>query len=43
VANVKFEPLVRACIPFIINLIVSLILITYIPGLSTWFPNWVMP
>lgn len=43
VANVKFEPLVKACIPFIINLIVSLILITYIPALSTWFPNWVMP
>jgi tripartite ATP-independent transporter DctM subunit len=43
VANVKFEPLLKACIPFIINLIVSLILITYIPALSTWFPNWVMP
>jgi tripartite ATP-independent transporter DctM subunit len=43
VANVKFEHLLKACIPFIINLIVSLILITYIPALSTWFPNWVMP
>ena len=43
VANVKFEPLLKACTPFIINLIVSLILITYIPALSTWFPNWVMP
>jgi len=43
VANVKFEPLVKACIPFIINLIISLFLITYIPALSIWFPNWVMP
>jgi C4-dicarboxylate transporter, DctM subunit len=43
VANVKFEPLLKACIPFIINLIISLILITYIPTLSIWFPNWVMP
>jgi tripartite ATP-independent transporter DctM subunit len=43
VGNVKFEPLVKACIPFIINLIISLFLITYIPALSTWFPNWVMP
>jgi len=43
VANVKFEPLLKACIPFIINLIISLLLITYIPALSTWFPNWVLP
>jgi tripartite ATP-independent transporter DctM subunit len=43
VADVKFENLVKACIPFIINLIISLILITYIPEFSTWFPNWLMP
>jgi len=43
VADVKFKNLVKACIPFIINLIISLILITYIPEFSTWFPNWLMP
>ncbi|HSB07788.1 MAG TPA: TRAP transporter large permease [Thermodesulfobacteriota bacterium] len=43
VVNVKFEPLLKACIPFILNMIFSLVLITYIPALSTWFPNWVLP
>jgi tripartite ATP-independent transporter DctM subunit len=42
IADVKFEPLFKACIPFIINMIVSLALITYIPALTTWFPNWIM-
>ncbi len=42
VANVKFEPLLRACIPFIICNILALILITYVPSLSTWLPNWLM-
>jgi TRAP-type C4-dicarboxylate transport system permease large subunit len=43
IANVKFEPLFKACIPFIIVNIFALFLITYIPALSIWFPNWVMP
>jgi tripartite ATP-independent transporter DctM subunit len=43
VGNVKFEPLMRACVPFIINMFISLALITYVPALSTWFPNWVLP
>lgn len=43
IANVKFEPLFRACIPFIVVNILSLLLITYFPALSIWFPNWVMP
>jgi tripartite ATP-independent transporter DctM subunit len=43
VGNVKFEPLLKASIPFIINMLLSLVIITYIPSLTTWFPNWVMP
>jgi tripartite ATP-independent transporter DctM subunit len=43
IANVKFEPLFKACIPFIIVNILALFLITYFPALSIWFPNWVMP
>jgi len=43
IADVKFEPLFKACIPFIICNILALFLITYVPELSTWFPNWLMP
>ena len=42
IADVKFEPLFKACIPFIIVNILALFLITYFPALSVWFPNWVM-
>ena len=40
--DVKFEPLLKVCIPFIMTMMLSLILITYIPALSTWFPYWLM-
>jgi C4-dicarboxylate transporter, DctM subunit len=43
IANVKFEPLFKACIPFIITQILALFLITYFPLFSTWLPNWLMP
>ncbi len=43
VSDVKFEALLKACVPFIINMILSLVLITYIPALSIWFPNWLIP
>ena len=42
VTDVKFEPLFKACIPFIINMFVTLFIITYIPELTTWFPNWIL-
>jgi len=42
IADVKFELLFKACIPFIIVNILALFLITYFPALSVWFPNWVM-
>ena len=42
VVDVEFESLLKKCIPFIIGMFLSLILITYIPTLSTWFPNWLM-
>ena len=40
--DVKFEPLLKACIPFILTMMISLILITFTPVLSTWFPYWLM-
>ncbi|MBW1804496.1 MAG: TRAP transporter large permease subunit, partial [Deltaproteobacteria bacterium] len=39
VADIKFEPLTRQVLPFLGILIFSLILITYIPWLSTWLPG----
>lgn len=39
VADVRFEPLTRKVLPFLGILIFSLILITYIPWLSTWLPG----
>jgi tripartite ATP-independent transporter DctM subunit len=43
VANVKFEPLTKQVLPFLGLLIFSLLLITYIPWLSVWLPNLLMP
>ena len=39
VADIKFEPLTRQILPFLGILIFSLLLITYIPWLSTWLPG----
>lgn len=39
VADVKFEPLTKQVLPFLGILIFSLVLITYIPWLSTWLPG----
>ena len=37
VGNTKFEPLVKAIIPFIIMMVVSVIIITFVPQLSMMF------
>jgi len=42
IVDIKFEDLVRACLPFLIPLIACLLLFTYVPALSTWFPDLVM-
>ena len=41
--DVKFEPLTRAVIPFLLMMLIALILITYLPWLSTWLPKLIMP
>lgn len=40
--NVKFEDLMRACMPFLVPLIGCLLLFTYVPQLSTWLPDLIM-
>jgi tripartite ATP-independent transporter DctM subunit len=42
VIDIKFETLVRACLPFFIPLIACLLLFTYVPQISMWLPNLLM-
>lgn len=42
VIDIKFETLVRACLPFFIPLISCLLLFTYVPQISMWLPNLLM-
>ena len=39
VANISFERTTRACAPFLIPLLITLALVTYIPWLSLWLPT----
>lgn len=38
-AKVKFEKVTKATLPFLIPLFTVLIMVTYIPAISTWLPN----
>jgi len=40
--NIKLEQLMREVVPWCVPLILVLFLITYIPGLVMWVPNWLM-
>jgi tripartite ATP-independent transporter DctM subunit len=42
VADIKFEPLVKACLPFLIPLILCLLLFTYLPELTLFLPDLLM-
>jgi tripartite ATP-independent transporter DctM subunit len=42
VVDIKFETLVRACLPFFIPLLACLMLFTYVPQCSLWLPNLLM-
>ena len=42
ITGMSLSQVVRAAMPFVIVLMVFLILVTYIPFLSTWIPNMVM-
>jgi TRAP-type C4-dicarboxylate transport system permease large subunit len=42
IAQISFEQMVRATLPFILPLIVVLALITYIPALCLWLPRVVL-
>ena len=42
VVNIKFEDLVKGCLPFLIPIIGSLFLLTYVPELTLFLPNLLM-
>ena len=42
IANITTKAFLKAIAPFLIMLIICLMLITYIPEISTWLPNLVM-
>jgi TRAP-type C4-dicarboxylate transport system permease large subunit len=42
VIDIKFETLVRACLPFFIPLLACLLLFTYVPQCTLWLPNLLM-
>jgi tripartite ATP-independent transporter DctM subunit len=39
VANISFERATRACAPFLIPLLVTLGIVTYVPEISLWLPT----
>ena len=42
IVNIKFEDLVKGCLPFLIPIIGSLFLLTYVPELTLFLPNLLM-
>jgi TRAP-type C4-dicarboxylate transport system permease large subunit len=40
VANISFEQCVKAVLPFLIPLLLTLALITFVPQLTLWLPNF---
>ncbi|MGM8213662.1 TRAP transporter large permease [Virgibacillus sp. W0430] len=43
VGKVSFEAIVKAMVPILIMMIISLLIVTYFPPLSTWIPNKLSP
>lgn len=43
IGKLRFGDLARACIPFILALLVALALLTFVPALSLWLPDLTMP
>ena len=43
IAGISFERTVKATFPFLIPLGIVLLLITFIPQIAMFLPNWLMP
>jgi TRAP-type C4-dicarboxylate transport system permease large subunit len=42
VANISFERVTKATLPFLIPLLIVLLLITFFPGLTTFLPSIIL-
>ena len=42
IAKVKMKQVLRELLPFYVPLLVTLLLITYVPAITTWLPRWAM-
>jgi len=42
ISGLTVEAVTRATLPFLIPLLSALLIITYVPSLSTWLPNLLM-
>jgi tripartite ATP-independent transporter DctM subunit len=42
IANIPLPKVVKGVLPFLISLLLSLLLVTLVPSLSTWLPNYIM-
>jgi tripartite ATP-independent transporter DctM subunit len=42
IAKVKMKDVLREMMPFYVPLIVTLLIITYVPAVTTWLPRWAM-
>jgi tripartite ATP-independent transporter DctM subunit len=43
ISKVPYGKLARACVPFIVCLLLALVVITLVPSISMWLPNLLMP
>jgi tripartite ATP-independent transporter DctM subunit len=43
IAKVEFAPLVRATLPFIVALMIALLLLTFVPSITLWLPDLLLP
>lgn len=43
IARLPLSPVIRAIAPYIITNLIVLLLVSYVPALSTWLPNTLMP
>jgi TRAP-type C4-dicarboxylate transport system permease large subunit len=42
IAKVKMKEVLREMMPFYVPLVVTLLIITYVPAITTWLPRWAM-
>jgi TRAP-type C4-dicarboxylate transport system permease large subunit len=43
IAGISFERTVKATFPFLLPLIIVLLLITFVPQIAMFLPNWLLP